>query len=386
MTRAWDFEARLARAREGLVAHDAVALLVGVGADLVYLTGYRAMPLERLTMLVVGRTGRPSLVAPQLEGMAAAACPAARAGAVEVVAWDETDDPHGLVASRVGKASGDPSGDSLGNRVLVSGGLWAMHVLALQAALPACSFGLAEEVLREQRMIKELAEVELLRRAAAAADRVVAQVARGPLVGRTEADVSREVRERLVTEGHEAASFAIVGSGPNGASPHHEAGERTIQPGDPVVLDIGGTLEGYGSDVTRMVWVTGRDEPVAPDPDFLAVYDLVRRAHAAATAAVRPGVSCGALDAVAREIIAAGGHGPAFLHRLGHGIGLEGHEAPYLVGGNAETLQPGMAFSIEPGIYLEDRWGVRIEDIVVCGDDGAIVLNEAPRDLLVVPG
>jgi Xaa-Pro aminopeptidase len=235
-------------------------------------------------------------------------------------------------------------------------------------------------------MVKGADEIELLRRAAHASDRVVAQIAAGRLAGRTEADVSREVRERLVAEGHDAATFAIVASGPNAASPHHEASGRVIGPGDPIVLDIGGTLEGYGSDITRMLWVTGGDAAQGPSPEFLAIFELVRRAQAAASDAVRPGARCDELDAVARRIIRDGGYGDAFIHRLGHGIGLEGHEDPYLVAGNPEPLQPGVAFSIEPGIYLAGKFGVRIEDIVVCGDDGPDVLNQAQRDLLVVDG
>jgi Xaa-Pro aminopeptidase len=214
----------------------------------------------------------------------------------------------------------------------------------------------------------------------------VAQVAAGSLVGRTEADVSREVRDRLVAEGHEAASFAIVASGPNSASPHHAASDRVIVAGDPIVLDIGGTLGGYGSDITRMLWVTGGDPAAAPSPEFLEVFELVRRAHAAATDAVRPGIACDELDEVARSVIRNGGYGDAFIHRLGHGIGLEAHEEPYLVAGNDEPLAPGFAFSIEPGIYLEGQFGVRIEDIVVCTERGPDVLNVAPRDLLVVDG
>ena len=265
-------------------------------------------------------------------------------------------------------------------------GLPARHLLALQAALPERAFGLATEVTRELRIVKDEPEIELLRTAALAADRVVAQIAAGRLVGRTEAEVSREVRERLVAEGHEAASFAIVASGPNGASPHHEASHRVIEPGDPIVLDIGGTISGYGSDITRMLWVTGGDPAKAPTPEFLEVFELVRRAHAAATEAVRPGAICGALDEVAREIIRDGGHGAEFIHRLGHGIGLEAHEEPYLVAGNSELLRAGHAFSIEPGVYLAGRFGVRIEDIVVCTDAGVEVLNQARHDLLVVDG
>jgi Xaa-Pro aminopeptidase len=262
-----------------------------------------------------------------------------------------------------------------------------MHVLRLQAALgQRVHTELASPVLRELRMIKDADEVALLRLAAHAADRVVAQIAAGRLVGRTEADVAREVRERLIAEGHDEAHFAIVGSGPNSASPHHEASERVIQAGEPIVLDIGGTLGGYGSDVTRTLWVTGGDPARGPDERFRHLFGALLGAQAAATRAVAPGVSCEAIDATARRPIDAEGYGEAFFHRTGHGIGLEGHEDPYLVEGNTLALAPGMAFSVEPGIYLAGSYGARIEDIVVCGPDGPIVLNEAPRELYVVDG
>lgn len=372
---------RLTRARDGVGASGAGALLIGIGADLRYLTGHTAHPLERLTMLVLPADGPTSLIAPRLEAMAAAASPAASGGLVDVVAWDETDDPYSVVAGQLAAAGVDP-----GARLLVDPGLWAMHLLRLQRALPGRGFGLATEVTRSLRMTKSPDEIERLRAAGHAADRVVLRVAAGRLVGRTEADVSREVRERLVDEGHESASFAIVASGPNSASPHHDPGDRTIQPGDPIVLDIGGVRQGYCSDITRTLWVTGGDPDGEPDPQFLTIFSLVRDANRAAISAVQPGVACGELDAVARRIIASGGYGDAFLHRLGHGIGLEAHEEPYLVEGNAEPLESGSAFSIEPGIYLTGRYGVRIEDIVVCRQGGADVLNEAPRDLLVVTG
>jgi Xaa-Pro aminopeptidase len=211
-------------------------------------------------------------------------------------------------------------------------------------------------------------------------------VAHGPLVGRTEHDVAAEIRDRLIAEGHDTAEFAIVASGPHSASPHHEASGRVIRAGEPIVLDIGGPLGGYGSDITRMIWVTGGDDAAGPDDEFRRIFELVRDAQSEATGAARPGVIAERVDAVARGIIAAGGYGPQFIHRTGHGIGLEGHEEPYLVEGSGERLRAGMAFSIEPGIYLEVRYGVRLEDIVVCTDDGPVALNRAPLDLLVVTG
>jgi Xaa-Pro aminopeptidase len=374
--------ARLDAARSSLGGR-AAALLAGPGADLLYLTGYAAHPSERLSLLVLPAAGTPGMVVPRLEAMAAAASPAASAGLVEIVAWDETDDPHGLVAQRL---AGAVQRRAAPGRALVNAALWGQHVLGLQSALDGWSFGLSGEVTRDLRIVKDDDEIDLLQRAAHAADRVVAQVSAGRLVGRTEAEVSHEVQERLVAEGHDVATFAIVASGPNSASPHHHPGARVIEPGEAIVLDIGGTIGGYGSDITRTLWVTGDDPANGPDPELRTIFELVRRAHAEATAAVRPGVRCEALDALARDVIAGGGYGPAFIHRLGHGIGLEGHEEPYLVSGNDTVLRPGMAFSIEPGIYLEGRFGVRLEDIVVCGPEVPIVLNEAPRELSVVRG
>lgn len=380
------FAERLDAARSGAASAGLDALLVGVGAELRYLTGYLAMPLERLTLLVIPTaSGAPvTLIAPRLEATPARTCAAAAAGHVTVTTWEETEDPMRLVAATLESGLGRPAAEVAA--VAVSDGLRAAFVLGLQRVLPRARFSLASAVLRAHRMRKDPDEVELLRRAAHAADRVIAAIAGGPLVGRTEADVANEVRERLLAEGHEVAEFWIVASGPNSASPHHEPGERVIRAGEPIVLDIGGTVGGYASDITRMVWVTGGDPSLGPDDTFRRLYDVLRDGQEEATGAVRPGVPCERIDAVARGIIDAAGFGPNFLHRTGHGIGLEVHEDPYLVAGNGEPLAPGMAFSVEPGIYLEGRYGARIEDIVVCGEAGPLVLNEAPHDLLVVAG
>lgn len=374
---------RLVAAQELVRAGGLAGALIGVGADLEYLAGYRALPLERLTMLVIPAVGSIRLVCPRLEAAGALACPVVRDGLVDVVPWDETDRPTAIVADLMADGG---SRRGAGARVGISERLWAMHVLALQAELPGVALESATGVLRGLRMIKDADEIEILRTAAHAADRVVAQIAAGRLVGRTERDVSREVRERLLAEGHATAEFAIVASGPNSASPHHEASDRVIGAGEPIVLDIGGLLGGYASDTTRTLWVTGGDADRGPDPAYLRLFDLVRSAQQAATAAVAPGVTCERIDGAAREVIEAGGEGPRFIHRVGHGIGLETHEEPYLVSGNAEILRPGMAFSIEPGIYHDGRYGCRIEDIVVCGGTGADVLNVSDRDLWVVDG
>jgi Xaa-Pro aminopeptidase len=368
------YAARLERASDVAGSAGVAALLIGVGSDLRYLTGYEAMPLERLTLLVVRPGHPPAIVVPRLERGAAEA---GLRTPVDIRTWDETDDPYALAVDGLAGAG----------RVAVSDTMLAMHLLRLQAALASGTrFELASPVLRELRMVKDADEIALLRLAAEAADRVVARIAAGRLVGRTEADVAAEVRERLIDEGHEAAHFAIVGSGPNSASPHHEASERVIRAGEPIVLDIGGTLGGYGSDITRTLWVTGGDPANGPDERFRHLFAVLHAAQAAGTAAVAPGVACEAIDGAARSVIDAEGYGAAFFHRTGHGIGLEGHEDPYLVAGNDLPLAPGMAFSVEPGIYFPGEYGARIEDIVVCGEDGPVVLNQADRELYVVDG
>jgi Xaa-Pro aminopeptidase len=378
------FAERMTAAR-GLAADARLsAILVGVGADMRYLAGYSAMPLERLTMLVIPADRGPSLVVPRLEAAPARLAPPTAAGLLPVVTWDEGDDAHALVASLVrGELVSSPASDL---RLAVSDDLPARHLLPLESRLDRPRLSLASTLLREIRMIKDADEVALLTLAAQAADRVVTQIAGGRLVGRTEADVAREVRERLLAEGHDEVEFAIVGSGPNSASPHHEASDRVIRAGEPIVLDIGGTLGGYGSDTTRTLWVTGGDPTRGPDSRFLHLFAVLLDAQASATRAVRPGVACEAVDAAARRPIEAEGYGEAFFHRTGHGIGLEGHEEPYIIGGNREPLREGMAFSVEPGIYLPGDYGARIEDIVVCGSEGPKVLNESSRELWVVDG
>ena len=261
----------------------------------------------------------------------------------------------------------------------------AAFLLGLQDTLADGSFELASASLGSLRGVKDADEIELLRAAAQAADRVIDAVSSGRLVGRTEADIAREARERLVDEGHDTAEFAIVASGPNSASPHHEAGDRVVRAGEPLLFDIGGRRDGYCSDTTRTFWVAHADG-AAPDARFAEIHRVVERAQAAARAAVRPGVAFEDLDATARAVIEAAGYGEQFFHRLGHGIGLEVHEEPYLVSGNAALTVARNAFSIEPGIYLEGSFGVRIEDIVVCTSDGIEALNRTPRELLVVSG
>ena len=287
-----------------------------------------------------------------------------------MLTWVDGDDPYAVAVERLGKP----------DRVAVSDFTPALHVLALRAALPGAEQVLAGPIVRELRMRKDPAEVDALRKAGAAIDRVHARVAEWLRAGRTEAEVGADIAAAIVEEGHLLADFVIVGSGPNGASPHHSVSDRMIEQGDVVVVDIGGPIaEGYNSDSTRTYAI---GEP--RDADVAATYEVLRVAQQAAVDAVRPGVTAESIDAAAREVIEAAGFGEFFIHRTGHGIGLDVHEEPYIVSGNDLVLEAGMAFSIEPGIYQPGRWGARIEDIVVVTEDGVESVNQRPHELVVL--
>jgi Xaa-Pro aminopeptidase len=351
-------------------------VVVTPGSDLRYLCGYHAHAMERLTALAVPRRGEPLLVVPRLEAPMVEASPAGALG-LELLAWDETDDPFARLAAAVTARLGStPTRVAVGNRT------WAEHALGIQRALPGSALELAGPVIDRLRMVKTPAEVEELALAGAAIDRVHARMGEWLRVGRTEAEVGADVGAAILAEGHVGVDFTIIGSGPNGASPHHELSDRVVQAGDLVVVDIGGeTATGYRSDCTRS-YVVGGSAPA----EVVEWYAVLKASQEAATAAVRPGVTCEQIDAVARQVITDAGWGEHFIHRTGHGIGLDTHEAPYIVEGNGLPLEPGMAFSIEPGIYLAGSCGARIEDIVVCTDDGVRTLNGGTRALVELAG
>lgn len=365
---------RLERVREAMGAAGVDALLLSLGADLPWLTGYEAMPLERLTMLVVPASEPPTLVVPRLEAPRVEPDP----DVFEVRPWAEGDDPVAIVAAMVDSVG--RAGSSF--RLAVSDRTWATFVLALQRALPRAEWSASSLITAPLRAVKDAVEVEALAAASAAADRVAAQLLAGdiPLVGRTEREVSQDISRRLVAEGHQKVNFAIVGSGPNSASPHHEAARRVIQAGEPVVCDFGGTMDGYCSDITRTVWTGSRQPPT----EFRELYETLRSAQEQGVLAATVGTTCEGVDKVPRDVITAGGYGDAFIHRTGHGIGLEEHEDPYIAVGNDTALQPGHAFSIEPGIYLNGRFGARIEDIVVATGEGPRALNKVSHELQLV--
>jgi Xaa-Pro aminopeptidase len=360
------YAARIARVRERMVELDVDTLLLSVGPDLPYLTGYEAMPLERLTMLVLPRAGDAQLVVPRLEAPRVEARPELFAS----VPWEETDDPIVQVARLVGRAA---------HRVAIGDHTWARFVLDLQGALPSSAFVRASEVVGPIRMVKDAAEIDALTKAAHAVDVIAADMRAMPFGGRTELDVHRELVDRIIGAGHERANFAIVAAGEHGASPHHEPSpDRVIADGDLVLCDFGGTMRGYCSDITRMFSVGD------PSSEVRDVYAVLVEAQEAGVRGATVGTPCEEVDAAARRVIAGAGYGEYFVHRVGHGIGTEAHEDPYMVSGNARPLEAGHAFSVEPGIYFPGRFGMRLEDIVVAADAGPVRLNEAARDIAVV--
>ena len=344
------------------------ALLITPSPDYAYLLGYQAPALERLTCLVLPAEGDPILVLPRLEEPLAIHELDDLADSLGFVPWEETDDPIRLVQGLLGGV----------RRVGIQDQMWARFALRLGAALDPAELVAAGPSMGALRGVKSPEEIDRLRAAAAAADQAMQAITGERLSGRSEADVSRRIRDLLLDAGHDDAGFAIVASGPNAASPHHTAGDRNIGAGDAIVLDIGGSRAGYASDTSRTAFV---GEPPA---EFAALYAVLRDAQRAACEAVRPGVAASAIDAAARDIIDEAGYGEAFLHRTGHGIGLETHEEPYIVASNPEPLVAGNAFSVEPGIYIRDTWGARIEDIVVCTEDGGERLNLASTELYLV--
>ena len=340
------------------------ALLVSIGSDLPYLTGYRAHDSERMTMLVVDADAKATLVVPLLEAPEIVPVPDAFA----IVAWAETEDPISIVNSLVPGAS----------RTAIGSQTWSRFVLGLQAADEHREWVDAESLMSGLRIIKSVDEITALRAAASTVDSVVDTFDDVGFEGRTEQEVARDISDRTLVAGHESVEFCVVASGPHGASPHHTPGTRLIQGGDAIVIDFGGRENGYCSDTTRMV-VVGH----AP-AGFDRAYGVLEEAHHAACDFARPGVTTSSVDAHARAIIDSAGYGDRFIHRLGHGIGMDVHEQPYLVDGDDTVIEPGMAFSIEPGIYTPGEWGMRIEDIVVATDDGVERLNTSHREIRVV--
>ena len=362
-----DFAARMRRVVADATEAGLDGLLITPGPDLVWLTGYRPTAItERLTLLVLAPGKQPTLLVPTLERPDAEG--AVGAPGLSIVDWADGEDPYVRAGVLIGSRATMGIADSA----------WSMHLLGLQDALPGSSYRSLTRSLPMLRAVKDANELARLAAAGAAADSTYEQILGVRFAGRKETDVAADLARLLREFGHEQVDFTVVGSGPNGANPHHEADERTIELGDAVVLDFGGLMHGYGSDTSRTVCV---GEPSALVRE---VHEVVRLAQQAGVEAVRPGVACQEIDRAARKVITDAGYGDRFIHRTGHGIGTTTHEPPYMIEGEEQPLVPGMCFSVEPGIYLAGEFGVRIEDIVTVTATGGLRLNNTERDLRVV--
>ncbi|MEI6404407.1 MAG: Xaa-Pro peptidase family protein [Actinomycetes bacterium] len=359
------YSERISRVASALAQTETDTIFVTPSADLKYLTGYSALPLERLTCLAISATGKTWMIVPTLERPSAEAHNVEMYG-IELLDWNETENPYTKLASAVGAVA----------KPLVNNLMWVEKAWHLQAAF-GVNVELANHVLSDIRAVKTVDEVAALHEAGRAIDSVHSQMGQWLRPGRTEREVGRDIADAILQSGHTTVDFVIVASGPNGASPHHEVSDRIINADEPVVVDIGGTMpSGYCSDSTR-TYVCGQ----APK-QYRAYYDALQEAQRAAVEYARPGVSCESVDTVARNILKDHGLGDYFIHRTGHGIGMETHEEPYIVSGNRQILVSGHAFSIEPGFYIPGKYGARIEDIVTCNDTGVDNANNTPRDLV----
>jgi D-alanyl-D-alanine dipeptidase len=354
--------ARIARAQAEMKSQGVDTLILGPGADLIYLTGFHAHVSERLNLLVLHQSGTPDFVAPLFEVPVLGDDPSAVA---KLHTWSDGEDPAEIAAKCIGKPDGP---------IAVGAVLASAFLIRLQQRVGATWIEGAP-LLSQLRMLKDQAEIDALQAAASRTDAAWEEfVATASITGLTEVE-ARQILLDLTARHGVHDPHGICGSGPNSASPHHNAGDRRIQPGDSVVFDWGGTVNGYWSDVTRTVHIG------EPNEEYVRCYDLVRTANQAALDAMKPGTPLEQIDIAARTVIQNGGYGEYFLHRLGHGLGLEIHEDPYIVRGNQLPLAPGMVFSDEPGIYIAGKFGIRIEDSVLSTPEGGRRLNEATRDL-----
>ena len=345
------------------------AAVLTLGAEVPWMIGYEPMPLERITALIVRPDDSPTLLVPKLE----AARVRERSDLFKILSWKESVDPYGLIVDGLKGAK----------RVAFSDRGWASWLLATMRHASDSEFFSLSELGIDIRREKDDVELLTLAAAGAAADAVAEKLLGGEveLLGKTEREVSDELSRLLLDYGHSRVNFAIVGSGPNSASPHHEPSLRVIGRNEPVVCDFGGTFSvngepGYCSDITRTVFV-GR-----PDSRFQRLYEVLELAQRTARSSIVAGMSLSAADATARDVIDAAGYKEYFIHRLGHGIGLEEHEEPYLVSNATDVVRERDCFSVEPGIYVPGSYGARIEDIVTVEGGKLTSFNEVNRHLI----
>lgn len=363
------YEQRIARVQQLMDGSGSELLVLFPSANMLYLSGFYDEPGERLLFLLVPQEGDPLFLAPALYRDQIRQ----RSPVQDIRIWKDSDGPTALLTRALAELGLKEAG------VLVDDTMWAMFLLLLKAALPQASFSPASQVMVPLRMRKTPDELHHMAEAGAIADKAFEEIIELRFTGLTELQLAAALEEAMRRRGAEKIAFeTLVASGPNSALPHYRAGQRRIESGDVIILDFGCRVHGYCSDITRTVVCK------KPSREIKGVYEIVKEAQEGAVQAVRPGVAAEDVDRAARAWITRAGYGERFIHRAGHGIGLEVHEAPYINEGNRLQVEERMTFSVEPGIYLPDRFGVRVEDIVAVTETGVARLNHCTRELQVV--
>jgi len=361
------YRLRIDQIQKQLDAADADFAFLTPAANFQYLAGYHYQMRERLVALLIRKGVEPELIVPAFEE----SNHSSHTWIKEIISWEEDDNPYTIVADRVGKRIDGPT--VLLDESLPLGVYWSV----------AKAFGQLKKeysitpTLNALRIVKSEHEVALMRKAGHIIDDAVMKAFRDAQIGMTELQIRQIVHDEI-TRQDATPTFAAIQFGKNSALPHADSSTRELKKNDVILMDCGCSFDGYNTDMTR-VGIMGE-----PSEEIELVFSIVRKAEETAIEKISRGMTCGNADGIARRVIEEAGYGDYFSHRLGHGIGLDVHEPPYLVRGNAQELGVGMCHSIEPGIYLEGQFGIRIEDLVYIREDGPEVITYSPKDLIVL--
>ena len=363
-----DFKARCSRAKEIMYEKDVDALCLTPSSDMLYLTGFRTEPSERILLCILPRSDEPRFIVPKLYQEQVER----ETWIKDVRVWSEESKTIIQLRNHLKEL------ELFSGKIAISDRLWTRHYRFLQETAPKVRFTFASEIVNQIRMLKSRKEIYLMEEAARFAEGALEATLSDCIQGKKECELAAKLEYQMRVRGSEGVPFeTIVASGPNSSVPHYSNGRRRVKVGDPLVLDLGAKFGHYCSDLTRTA-IIGYAKP-----KINKIYELVHQAYQKAVETVRPGVTAAAVDQAARGVIIEGGHGEQFIHRTGHGIGLDVHESPYVSEKDQTGLEIGMTFSIEPGIYIPGQFGVRIEDVVVVTKNGCRTLTKYPTEMAV---
>lgn len=363
------YENRIKETIANMKKNNLDAIILFPSPNLYYLTGFKTFPEGRLLLCVISANEKPFFIAPKLYESQIKK----QSFIKEMILWGDEEDPYNILENVINERN------LKYNNIAVDDIMWAEQLLKIEDIFNNANFTAIGNLLNDIRLLKSEDEIEKLQGASKIVDEVIEAVKASVKAGMTEIEIAALIEYEMRKRGSEGPSFeTIVGSGPNSALPHYNAGERIVEDGDFTVLDFGGTYEGYCSDTTRTICIGNASDKMKE------VYNIVKEAQEIGVKTVKPGIKASEIDNAVRKHIEDNGYGKYFTHRTGHGIGLQVHEEPYISSIGNTILKPGMVFSIEPGIYIEDEFGVRIEDLVVVTENGCMRLNNTSRELTIV--